>query len=460
MPSPLSKVFDFKKQELPVVALLFSFFFLVIVVFQMLKPLKNGLFVERFGADVELYAKLLNIVVAAAGVAVFTYLYNRLPRQRLIYALAAFFIVGFVWLSAILRTPGTTSVWVFYLLGDLESTMMVASFFAYLTDISDADQAKRLYGVIGGGGVIGGWVGITFAAVMLDQIGMQGLLLLAAAVMGVVIVVTYSVERLVARDDVYRNAAGTRPVMTESTQEPSRFGAAIEGARLVMRSRYLAAIVGILAFYEIASQLMDYQFKHAVQGLSGVTTTQAYLADVYFFANLLSVVVQLFLVSLIMRKLGLVAALVILPVAILGGSIGFFLVPTMYVASSLVISENGLNYSLQQTSRESLYVVTTPEEKYKARAFTNMFVQRFAKGVSILALLGLVAVQVEVRYISLITIGVMGVMILCSVHAGRRFESMAGGNGLPTDETDGDVIETGKASCTDVQTATPAFPSR
>jgi AAA family ATP:ADP antiporter len=122
-----------------------------------------------------------------------------------------------------------------------------------------------------------------------------------------------------------------------------------------------------------------------------------------------------------MRKLGVTAALLILPLAILGSSLAFLMVPTLYVASALVISENGLNYSLQQTARESLYVVTTPDEKYKARAFTNMFVHRLAKGAAIFVVIGLIHLSIPVRYLSLVTVVVMSLMIFCSIFAGRRF---------------------------------------
>ena len=76
---------------------------------------------------------------------------------------------------------------------------------------------------------------------------------------------------------------------------------------------------------------------------------------------------------------------------------------------------------MQQTARESLYVVTTPDEKYKARAFTNMFVQRLAKGLSIFLVLGLGALQLGVQYLSLLTIIVAIAMALCSIYAGREF---------------------------------------
>ena len=130
---------------------------------------------------------------------------------------------------------------------------------------------------------------------------------------------------------------------------------------------------------------------------------------------------QFFLVSLIMKRFGIVVALLVLPVAVTFSSVTFFAVPTLYVASLLQISDNGLNYSIQQTARETLYVVTTPDEKYKARAFTSMFVQRLAKGLSILAVLGLGLLSVPIRYLSVITIAVAVLMIACGVYAGRTF---------------------------------------
>jgi AAA family ATP:ADP antiporter len=250
---------------------------------------------------------------------------------------------------------------------------------------------------------------------------MQGLLWLAAAMMGAIVVVIMRTETLISGSGVFRQAAGPRVVESTKPEESSQSRAAIEGARLVMRSKYLAAIVGIMACYEIASQTMDYQFSFLGESVAGVTETQAFIADIRFYANVLSVVVQLFLVSFIMRKFGLVVALLVLPLAIVGSSTAFLVVATLPVASLLHISDNGLNYSLQQTARESLYVVTTPDEKYKARAFTNMFVQRLAKGLSIFTVMGLVALQVRVEYLSLVTISVAVGMIVCSVYAGRQF---------------------------------------
>ena len=143
------------KFEWGIASLLFLFFFLVIGVFQILKPLKSGLFVAHYGAYLELYAKLANIFIAGLGVMAYTLLYNRLQRQHLLYLLSGFFLVGFVGLANMLENPGSLTVWGFYLLGDLEATIMVAAFWAYLTDITHPSQASRLFGTNRGGRSLG-----------------------------------------------------------------------------------------------------------------------------------------------------------------------------------------------------------------------------------------------------------------------------------------------------------------
>src|SRR5688500_3175223 len=93
--NPLRAFFDFSREEIPVVLLMFAFFFLFIVVFQMLRPLKKGMFLEAFGADTELYAKLLNMVISIFAVVAYTTLVNHLKRHVLLYVLGVFFAISF-----------------------------------------------------------------------------------------------------------------------------------------------------------------------------------------------------------------------------------------------------------------------------------------------------------------------------------------------------------------------------
>lgn len=422
--NPIKAIFDFKREEFPVVLLMFLFSLFVMAIFQILKPLKKGLFLEAFGADIELYAKLLNIAAAALGVIAFTFLYNKLPRQRLIYSFCLFFAASFLTLFFLLDYPHPAVIWIFYIIGDLTTTLLVPSFWAYLTDISSPIQAKRLFGLMGAGLTVGGVFGSTLNEIYIQKLGHQYLMLISAILMVLVLIITFVAESLVRRTGTFGQAVPGEPPKKEPFQRRSRLAAAIEGAKLALRSKYLAAIVGIMAFYEFASQLMEYLFSKAAEILPGTTVTQSFINSVYLKANVIAAIVQIFLVSFIVRRFGLSFALCVLPVTAIASSGGYLFLPSLTTAALLIISDNGLNYSLQQTARETLYVPTSPDEKYKARAFTNMFVQRLAKGIAILGIMGVRSAGVPLSVISLAAIVVLAIMAMLGIYDGRRFNEM------------------------------------
>jgi len=76
-------------------------------------------------------------------------------------------------------------------------------------------------------------------------------------------------------------------------------------------------------------------------------------------------------------------ALLFLPVAILIGSVTYLAVPVIGAAVFMTVSENSVNYSINQSAKESLYTPTSRDARYKAKAFIDMFVQRFAKVVAV-----------------------------------------------------------------------------
>jgi AAA family ATP:ADP antiporter len=137
------------------------------------------------------------------------------------------------------------------------------------------------------------------------------------------------------------------------------------------------------------------------------------------------VITQFFLVSFIMRRFGITTALLVLPAAMMISSGIYFAVPVLWAGSLLSISDNALNYSINQTSREALYVPTDADVKYKARAFANMFVQRFGKGIAILMALGLTAIPI--RFLTFLAIGVIVMWAGFAWYAGRRFDEQTGG---------------------------------
>jgi len=128
-----------------------------------------------------------------------------------------------------------------------------------------------------------------------------------------------------------------------------------------------------------------------------------------------------------MTRFGVGTALLVLPIAALGGSAGFFLFPALWTGSFLNTADNAFSYSINQSAKEALYVPTTHEEKYKAKAFIDMFVQRFAKSIAVgisLVLTTFFASFSAIRWLSLVVAAILVVWILAARYAGRKFDEL------------------------------------
>ena len=127
-----------------------------------------------------------------------------------------------------------------------------------------------------------------------------------------------------------------------------------------------------------------------------------------------------------MRRFGVRNALLFLPVAALCSSTSFLIFPILIISDALLVSDSGLNYSINQSAKESLYVPTTPDIKYRAKAFIDMFVQRFAKSLAVaINLIVTTAIGIGgIRWLSFVSIALLTVWIIAVRFAGRQFEVM------------------------------------
>jgi AAA family ATP:ADP antiporter len=326
----------------------------------------------------------------------------------------------------VIGTPGELTIWSFYLFGDLFSTLMVATFFAFLNDSVTPEAAKRLYGLIGLGGVSGGVFGSYVVAAFITQIERPQWLLICFVIGLAIALVAVVAGRLVDRNPPPEPEA---PEISE-TQDENRAASrnpAIEGALLVFRSRYLLSIVAIVGLYEIVSTILDFQFTSTVAHYLQGPAIGEQFSRVFAITNTVAMLVQLFLTSYVMSRFGVRIALLVLPVAVLAASAGYTALPILWAGSLLNTADNAFSYSINQSAKESLYVPTSRDEKYKAKAFIDMFVQRFAKAIAVLLSLAITTIFVEfasIRWLSIVTIPLTVIWVFAALYAGKRFREL------------------------------------
>jgi AAA family ATP:ADP antiporter len=432
----LKAFLNVRRGELPFVLLMFFYFFLVIAVFWILKPLKTNYFFTFYGKEgtfdllgwtlqapqAEQLAKVCNMVVAFGAMATFSALSRRLHRQQLTYVFAAFSGLAALSFAPLLRSPGELDVWAFYLFGDLFNTLMLTSFFAFLNDSVAPEDTKRLYGPIVLGGVAGGAVGSLGLRVLIDEVApMVWFFVVAGLVMVIAILAQQAGQRILH--------APLPATASAEHQKAGQGSAALEGARLVFRSRYFLAIVAIVGLYEIISSVLDYQFKATLHHYLEGAAFGRHLATVYLITNVTGLAVQLFLTSAIMSRLGIRVALLVMPLVIMGNSLAFVALPLLWIGSLLSVTDNSLNYSLNQSARESLYTPASRDEKYKAKAFIDMFIQRFGKALAVgvnLAMAAAFGTFGSVRWLSVAVVILVAVWLVAASYAGRRFREITG----------------------------------
>lgn len=433
---PLGQLIAIRKEEWPFALLLCAYFFTVVTTFWILKPLKKGVFIGHFkasgvsllgfhlsAAQGELIAKVANMGVAFGAAVLFTALSRRLRRQQLTYAFSALLGVAFVYFAWAARAWSGAEVWAFYLFGDLYSTLMVATFFAFSNDSVDSDTAKRLYGVIGLGGVAGGAFGSSIVATAVERLSIPAWMFVCMGLGVVIVILAWAAARRAKKQD----AEAERLDPARAKEEKPASNAALHGPKLVFGSRYLLAIVAIVGLYEMVSTIMDFQFTSAVQKSLEASAIPGHFAKVFAITNWAALIIQLVFTSFVMRRFGLTAALLVLPAAAALGSSAFLLAPTLITASALNTADNAFAYSINQSSKEVLYVPTTSEEKYAAKAFIDMFVQRFAKAIAVVLSLGIsiwFASFNGIRYLSIATIVLLAIWGAAAFSAGRRFRKL------------------------------------
>lgn len=415
--SPLAKLRGWTPDERWKVGLLSSWFFLMITTLWLLKPVRQASLLEHLGSGEIPYVRLGSMVVVGLVVAGYSHVVDRLSRIQVARGASLAFSVVLVVFWVALRAFGEELgsqrwfVWAVFILVDVYSTVMVGIFWTYTNDVVTREEADRLYGPIGIGGIVGGIAGGAIVDSLVEAIGPVEMLLLCAA-LGVACagMVTWSERKL-----------RPRPRMAESEDEGGA-AAALGGAREVVRSPYLLLIVGIVVGYEFAAAMTDYVvsvvFERSFE-------TEVELAQMFgrvgWIVSGTALVSQLVIVPLLLPHKRI--ALVLPPIAMAAGAIGLAMVPVVAMAVVLSTADRGLNYSLQQATKETLYVPLTDAQKYKAKAFIDMFVDRAGKALSAIALMVVIAqVGVSITVSLAVAIGALAVWLVCGVGLGAVYE--------------------------------------
>jgi AAA family ATP:ADP antiporter len=417
-----------KKRDIGSIILLFLFFFLIISCFWSLKPLRQSSVVKAFGPQYYPLFKQGFLFLVPFVIGFYSMVTCFASRGGLVYFFTSIFIAATVLFWALFNwAPSAGAKIAFFFYIDAFITVMVAIYWTYMNDTFHSEEAKKLYGIIGSGGVLGGITGSAISGTMSVTLGPH-IILVAASFLVFILLVVYLLERKKAGNPS-SDPGGSRALCPHGDKKVGQV--VTEGVSLVMKSRYLLYVVAIVGTYEIVSTVVDYQFNASSDAVfSSVEEMAQFQGRVFFFANVAAFFIMALLTPLVHRRLGILAGLLFLPAALALGSVGFFVWPVLMVVAALIAMEAAFAYSINQASKEILYVPLDRVSKYKGKAFIDMFVFRFGKALGAVLVLSYTLWLADIGFSHRFLMGanflLLSVWLLSVVGAGRYFKKLSG----------------------------------
>jgi len=380
----LEDLFRIRPEELRRTGLAFAYLFCAIGAFIISRVARSVLFLELPDYKEQLP---LAYVGTAAGVSLAMYGYARVERvlrrdltNEITLVILTIITLGF----RVALTSHTHAIaWAFYVWVEVLGAFLVVQFWIFTGEIFHSRQAKRLFAVIGGGGVVANIV-IGFAiSGTVKSLGTENLLYIIAILM----LAALETVILLGRDAAVELASAKGRPGSRKKTEGSRSLSAVFATRHV---RLIAAVV-VLTY--IVSTLVDYQFQVVIgDSIAGKDDRSAYFGTFFGVTGLLSGVIQFFLTARILERFGVLIALMLLPFCMLGGSVGMAMAGAglgLWAVSATKGSENVLRYTVNDSSVQLLYLPLPAHLRGLAKATIDGMLKPVAIGFSgiLLALL-------------------------------------------------------------------------
>jgi AAA family ATP:ADP antiporter len=394
-PSPLDRALrpfaDVRAGEGWLAVLLALNVFLILTTYYILKPVREALILGQGSAELKTYLSVGQVALLSVAVPYYGRLAARLDRRALLNVVTYFFVACLAVFYVLGRAGVPIGIAYFLWIG-VFNLMIVAQFWSFANDLYSREEGERLFPIVGFGASLGAVLGAIVAGRLIRPLGVYQLLLVGGVLLAAQLQVTNYVDRQSSGHEQARKPPSKK---TDGADAPVSHTNAFA---LVFRTPYLLLIAIMLLLnstvdatgeYILGSIVRDAAQARVAAGESGGLNVEGVIGWFYsrYFAliNITSLLLQLFVVSRIVKHLGVSTAVTILPALSLLAYNVLAFVPSMWAVLGAKVSEKGTDYSLSNTVRNMLFLPCTREEKYSAKQAIDSFFFRmgdvFSAGV-------------------------------------------------------------------------------
>lgn len=382
--------------------------FCLLFSYPLFRATTTSLLLSSYGAKGSPYAWVFSVVVLSLVVTVI----NQLQKTRTIHfifsltSLITLFLFGSFYF--LLKYGGIFWTYPLYILKEVYIVILVHATIGQLNATVTERTAELAYGPIGAIGSLGGILGAFLTGYVSKVWSIEAVLILGMFIISLaVFVFNYP-------------AQGSATHFKQSTKKPSPISS-VKGA-----GKYVFYIALVVALSQFVINIGNYQFnlylEHRFAGLDKQAQT-SFLGLVYGWINLVSLMIQVFLLPLVLKFVP--HRLTHLSIPIIYGGFALLTAMTSGVgvmgitpAVTAFVVYKGMDYSIFSSAKELLYFTLSDIQKYGAKYIVDMIVYRLSKGfISVILILLPVSLINYLMFLSL------GLWILILIPLFKRYQA-------------------------------------
>jgi hypothetical protein len=358
--------------ELERTGLLFGLLFLASAILVIGRTARDALFLTKF--PVTWIAPMwMAYAVASAIVALgYSRVADRVPRVRFVVGFAVLAAASYAVLRVLIGQELRAAYSVFYVWSEIIANLTAVVAWTVVQDLHDAQSAKRLFGLIGAGRVVGTIVCGFAAGAIVGLIGTENLLLVLVGALLAVAGLTMLIAR---RHPLPKVAVADGADLPAAQRMP------------VWRSRYVIVlgIVTLLLFTVLT--IGDYQFKAIARTAYPQRDELArFMANFYGAVGAFGLVVQLFVTPRLLQRWGVSAGMLAMPTAFAMSTAALLGAPSLIFAAVLKAADNGLQFTVHDATMQLLYFPFPPPLRDRVRTLISAIIKPIGYGLGAVAL--------------------------------------------------------------------------
>ncbi len=385
---------NFETEEFKKFIRMGAIFALIIGIYWTLRPLKDAVFIHLVGGLQIPFAKTISVLALLPLVIFYTKLLEKNSKEKMLIILPLAYSIAILIFSIFLFTcwgssdeiasrsqgylMGTKVLgYLFYLFVESFGSLVIALFWAFATDTTIPESAKRGFPLVVTLGQIGGVI-LPYAIGGLPhrlRLSSDALSLVLLSALTFLIIPLFQSFLKATPKKLLTSFEDKNKNVKESNEEASF----LEGLKLLLKNRYLLGIFAVNFVFEVVVTIFDFNFKLAASSVYSGVALSNYLSIYASSVNIVSLCCLLLGISNITRYLGVGTALAAMPLIVGFALFGFLTINSLSFLFSLMVGSKAINYALNGPALKQLYIPTTKEVKFKAGAWIETFGSRTSK---------------------------------------------------------------------------------